>query len=766
MGVSQMIMEFIRKLLGLFIKPKSKEKKPVIMLENSEWTEVNPSDAEESKKINTEVHTDKTNVEAGVNTENNKVNDRMDALIKEMNEIKQRLNEKGPEAASIKKEEPSSDHNKVADSSEKEKNSVDSVYEKIAKMQAETATVVQNAIMELPTVDTVTLSDKPRVIKAKDAYSTLTNEQKKHISLDTVNKLNEVVLKVEKLQADAEAAKAAEMLIQSLPSLNTISLMNKPQVEKASVTFESLSNDQKSVVNKESLKKLEQLSSKIKEMQADKDSAIVVEKEIEALKQPNQIKHTDFSIVFEVKDSFEKLTTAQKSYIDKKNTTKLDAAFNTAKKLKADLNMADSVTELIDTIKDFHDVSRIDKNAVKKILASFNELNDMQKSLIPEEKVSFLTDISKKIDKLESGIQAAQKVAKNLEDLKIAPELTLNDKSKVFEVKAAFDMLSTEQKDLVAAELVKKLETSINKIMQLQVDGEVVTTVEKTIESLPTPSELTLGHKAKLSDAKIEYDTLTVSQKSMLAADKVLKLNALVSRIKKIETDMEAVQEIISEIDRLTGPNQYGAIDRSAVEKAKAAFGALTSDQKELVEKNKINKLDEIIRKLDAEKAQVERVINESTLTASMVASTRISESVKVTETENIIQQPRTPGQKLNVLIVDDAAFMRTILRKIIEELGEYVIVGEATNGHEALVEVQKSMPDIITMDITMPDMDGITAVKKALEIHPRAKIVMCTAVNQKTMIVQAIKNGAKDFITKPFDKGQVAEALKSVASL
>ena len=114
------------------------------------------------------------------------------------------------------------------------------------------------------------------------------------------------------------------------------------------------------------------------------------------------------------------------------------------------------------------------------------------------------------------------------------------------------------------------------------------------------------------------------------------------------------------------------------------------------------------------------------------------------------------------VLVVDDAAFMRMMLKNILTSAG-YEVVGEAENGEKALLKYKELKPDIVTLDITMPDVDGITAVKNIIEYDPKARIIMCSAMGQQTMVLDAIKAGAKDFIIKPFQKERVIEALKKL---
>jgi two-component system chemotaxis response regulator CheY len=114
----------------------------------------------------------------------------------------------------------------------------------------------------------------------------------------------------------------------------------------------------------------------------------------------------------------------------------------------------------------------------------------------------------------------------------------------------------------------------------------------------------------------------------------------------------------------------------------------------------------------------------------------------------------------VNVLIVDDLAFIKIVLRDIIEKAG-FRVVGEASNGEQAITMYQDTRPDVVLMDITMPGMDGLTALKKIREIDQAARVIICSALGQQQLIVQAIQLGAKDFIVKPFQPQRVVSALK-----
>jgi len=111
------------------------------------------------------------------------------------------------------------------------------------------------------------------------------------------------------------------------------------------------------------------------------------------------------------------------------------------------------------------------------------------------------------------------------------------------------------------------------------------------------------------------------------------------------------------------------------------------------------------------------------------------------------------------VMLVDDAAFMRMMLKDILSNNG-YQIVGEAENGMIAVDKYSELKPDITIMDITMPEMDGLQAVKEIRAKDPQAKVIMCSAMGQQTMVIEAIQSGAKDFVVKPFQPDRVLEAV------
>ena len=113
-----------------------------------------------------------------------------------------------------------------------------------------------------------------------------------------------------------------------------------------------------------------------------------------------------------------------------------------------------------------------------------------------------------------------------------------------------------------------------------------------------------------------------------------------------------------------------------------------------------------------------------------------------------------------NILIVDDAAFMRMVMKDALLK-GGYTSITEAADGKQALEKFKQARPDLVIMDITMPEMDGLTALKEMQRLDPTVPVIMCSAMGQQEMVIDAIKGGAKDFIVKPFPAERVREAVK-----
>jgi len=111
------------------------------------------------------------------------------------------------------------------------------------------------------------------------------------------------------------------------------------------------------------------------------------------------------------------------------------------------------------------------------------------------------------------------------------------------------------------------------------------------------------------------------------------------------------------------------------------------------------------------------------------------------------------------VLVCDDAAFMRKMVTDALVK-GGHEVVGEAGNGNEAITRFRELKPDLMTLDITMPEKDGLTALAEIVAADPSAKVIMCSALGQESKVLEAIKAGAKDFVVKPFQPDRVLDAI------
>jgi two-component system chemotaxis response regulator CheY len=112
------------------------------------------------------------------------------------------------------------------------------------------------------------------------------------------------------------------------------------------------------------------------------------------------------------------------------------------------------------------------------------------------------------------------------------------------------------------------------------------------------------------------------------------------------------------------------------------------------------------------------------------------------------------------ILVVDDAAFMRKLVSDALTK-GGHEVVGEAGNGVEAVTRFQELKPELTTLDITMPEKDGLAALKEIMALDPSARVIMCSALGQESKVLESIKSGARDFVVKPFQPGRVQEAVE-----
>ena len=120
-------------------------------------------------------------------------------------------------------------------------------------------------------------------------------------------------------------------------------------------------------------------------------------------------------------------------------------------------------------------------------------------------------------------------------------------------------------------------------------------------------------------------------------------------------------------------------------------------------------------------------------------------------------------AEVVRTMLVDDSAFMRNILKKILLSTNKYIIIGEASNGKEAIIKARELNPDLIIMDIVMPELDGIEATRRIKKEFPNIKVVMCTSVDQEKKMIEAIEAGADGYIVKPFQAPKILEQLNKL---
>lgn len=118
---------------------------------------------------------------------------------------------------------------------------------------------------------------------------------------------------------------------------------------------------------------------------------------------------------------------------------------------------------------------------------------------------------------------------------------------------------------------------------------------------------------------------------------------------------------------------------------------------------------------------------------------------------------------KHTLVIIDDATFMRSMIKRIISGNDDFDVIGEGENGIEAIELAKKLKPDLMTLDVTMPKMDGIDSIKGILKASPKTRILMISAMGQQSMMIEAVKAGAKDFIVKPFEESKIIEVLNNI---
>ena len=447
----------------------------------------------------------------------------------------------------------------VADSETADQDAVDTANGAIS--DATTAAVV-GMINALPASTEVTTSDKDKIEKVRAAYDNLTDAQKESFDTDTLKKLTDAETTLQDA-IDTEAAGAATNTINALPAADEVTTADKDAIEAARKAYNDLTDDQKKKVSDDTLKKLTDAEDALK--------AATVSETIGAIPATDEITLEDKDAVETARAAYDALTDDQKTYVDEDTVKKL----TDAEKAIEDLETAKAVTDSINDLPAAADVTLENKDAVEASRAAYDALTDDQKALVSEDTLKKLTDAETAIANLE----AAKAVSDEINDLPAAADVTLDDKADVEAARAAYDALTDDQKALVSEDTLKKLTDAEKKIA----DHEAAKEAGDTINALP--KNVTVSDIKEVKAAREAYDALTDDQKAYVDQDTVDKLTAAEKRI----TDQQAALPVISKISRL--PNDVTLQDKGDILAARAAYDALTDDQKHWVNVSTLKKL-------------------------------------------------------------------------------------------------------------------------------------------------------------------------------
>jgi len=777
------IWEFILRLFGIRRKQKriEEKKEQVIFLPDFQYQEV--KEETKNRDMNNNITVDHKESDgiiynhadnASIDTKHtdNKNEERMNDLIKEFDDIKKRYhiddNQFNKQVEQTVKEP---DENSVQESSK-----LDTVMEKIVKLQKDAALAVEKKIDELPSVGSLTLKDKDVVNDVKSSFDMLTPDVKTLIPERKVKKLNESINKIAELQRDFDAATAVEAAIDALKPLSSIALSDKAAVNEAKALYDALTEPQRLLIAQPKITKLEAAVSRINQLMEDVEAAMAVEAAMDQIPSAEEVTLDDKADIYNVKAALDKLSKEKRALIPQAKIINFNAAVKKVEQLQRNADIVSKVEESINKLGSPGSLTLAHKDEVNRIKSSFDSLTKAQREMVSPDLINKLGEAVNHMLKLQEATDAAEAFMNKVKSLPDIDRIDLSLKAIIEEYMAIYDNMSDSVKALVDLKDLDKLKKAEKKILAIQSDIETASVIEGYINALPSLSDITLDKIQEVNRVKQVYDALTESQKAFVNQDNVKKLNALIDKLEKMKSAAEEVKEIESLIRALPKQDSITLDYKDEINKLMDKIENLPKEQKEMIDPNDLSLLKAAYKRVIHLQFEADAMLmreRQKEKLAEEAAVTTETNAISVDETKPdsmvgtaLADSAKASKKTLSVLIVDDASFMRTILKKMIEETEGFTVVGEAINGHQAIEQVKRLKPDIVTMDITMPDMDGISVVKEVLQILPKTKIIMCTAVNQKSMIIQAIKNGAKDFITKPFDKVQVQEALKSVANL
>ena len=471
--------------------------------------------------------------------------------------------------------------------------------EAVASIEAdiEAAQAVKEQIDALPAATKVTVNDKKDIEAAKAAYDALTDAQKNYVPLAEKTKLLLDVAALdaaEKFAADEAAADAVEDMIRALPAADDVTLEDKAAIEEAKAAYDALTKDQKKLVNLTDRAKLALDEAAIEKIENDIAEAEAVKEQINALPAAADVALDNAPDIMAARAAYEALTDEQKALIDEDTYKKLTEDEDAV----SDIISTEPVKALINALPAAEDVTINDKDYIETAREAYEALTDGQKALVDEDSYKKLTDAEEALAKIEEQIQAdaeaAQAVKEQIDALPAANKVTVNDKDAIEAARAAYDALTDAQKELVPfAEKAKLVvdEAALDAAEKFAADEAAADAVEDMIRALPAAADVTLDDKAAIEEAKAAYDALTKDQKKLVNLTDRVKLAMDEAAIDKIENDIASAEAVKEQINALPNAEDVTIGDAFDIMAARAAYEALTDDQKALIDEDTYKKL-------------------------------------------------------------------------------------------------------------------------------------------------------------------------------
>ena len=417
-------------------------------------------------------------------------------------------------------------------------------------IDTEAAQGATDTINALPDADKVTTADKDAIEAARKAYNDLTDDQKKKVSDDTLKKLTDA--------EDALKAAGVSDTINALPEADEVTTADKDAIEKARKAYDALTDEQKAYVAPETLKKLTDAETALQDA-VDTETAQGATDTINALPDADKVTTAD-------KDAIE---AARKAYNDLTDDQKKKVSDDTLKKLTdaEDALKAAGVSDTINALPEADEVTTADKDAIEKARKAYDALTDEQKAYVAPETLKKLTDA-------ESALAVAE-ANKAISELPKADKVTTADKNAIEAARKAYDALTDEEKAQIAPETLKKLTDAE--------DALAAATVSNEINALPAAAEVTTDNKAAIEAARKAYDALTDEEKAQIAPETLKKLTDAESAL--------AVAEANKAISELPDADKVTLADKDAIEAARKAYDALTDEEKAQIAPETLKKL-------------------------------------------------------------------------------------------------------------------------------------------------------------------------------